>query len=227
MTKKIGVVVYPGTNCDFDVAHALKIAGAKPFRIWYKEISELNDVDAIVIPGGFSYGDYIRAGAIAAQTKITEKVREMAENGMPILGICNGFQVLVESGILPGALTVNKTARFVCKWVHLKVVRADTPFTSLFEENEVIKMPIAHAEGRYIPDKNFSTDLVVLQYSNEKGEVNENSNPNGSYLNVAGISNKGKNVLGLMPHPERASEKILGGEDGLRMFKSLLEFLKR
>ena len=227
MTKKIGVVVYPGTNCDFDVAHALKIAGAKPFRIWYKEISELNDVDAIVIPGGFSYGDYIRAGAIAAQTKITEKVREMAENGMPILGICNGFQVLVESGILPGALTVNKTARFVCKWVHLKVVRTDTPFTSLFEENEVIKMPIAHAEGRYIPDKNFSTDLVVLQYSNEKGEVNENSNPNGSYLNVAGISNKGKNVLGLMPHPERASEKILGGEDGLRMFKSLLEFLKR
>ncbi len=227
MTKKIGVVVYPGTNCDFDVVHALKIAGAKPFRIWYKEISELNDVDAIVIPGGFSYGDYIRAGAIAAQTKITEKVREMAENGMPILGICNGFQVLVESGILPGALTVNKTARFVCKWVHLKVVRADTPFTSLFEENEVIKMPIAHAEGRYIPDKNFSTDLVVLQYSNEKGEVNENSNPNGSYLNVAGISNKGKNVLGLMPHPERASEKILGGEDGLRMFKSLLEFLKR
>jgi len=227
MTKKIAVITYPGTNCDFDVVYALKIAGAKPLRIWYKEISSLNDADAVIIPGGFSYGDYVRAGAIAARTKITEKVREMADNGMPILGICNGFQVLVESKILPGALTVNKRARFVCKWVYLKVIRNDTPFTLLFEEGEVIRMPIAHAEGRYVPDEKFSTDLVVLQYSDEKGEITEDCNPNGSYLNIAGISNKDRNVLGLMPHPERASEKILGGDDGLRMFKSLLEFLKR
>ncbi|RLF66168.1 MAG: phosphoribosylformylglycinamidine synthase I [Thermoplasmata archaeon] len=227
MAIVIGIPVYPGTNCDFDVYKAIKLAGAIPKRIWYKDYEEIKKVDAVVIPGGFSYADYIRAGAIAARTKMTEIIKELGANGMPILGICNGFQILVESGILPGALAVNKNARFICRWVHLKVLRIDTPFTQLYAEGEIIKMPIAHMEGRYVPGEGFSDDLIVLQYSDRKGNVNDESNPNGSYKNIAGIVNREGNIMGLMPHPERASERILGGNDGLRMFKALIDYLKR
>ena len=227
MVVTIGIPVYPGTNCDIDVYKAVKLAGASPKRIWYKDYKEMRKVDAIVIPGGFSYADYIRAGAIAARTKMTETIKELAEDGMLVLGICNGFQVLVESGMLPGALTVNKSARFICRWVYLKVARNDIPFTQLYDEGEVIRMPIAHMEGRYIPSRGFNKRLIVLQYADSCGNVTEDANPNGSYMNIAGIISARENVLGLMPHPERALEDSLGGSDGLRMFKSLIEYLRR
>jgi len=221
---KFAVIVFPGTNCDFETVEAIRKAGGKVERVWYK--SSLKDFDGVVLPGGFSYADYLRAGAISARAEIMEEVKVLANDGKPILGICNGFQVLTESGLLPGALRPNKVPRFLCKWVYLKVSDTQTAFTQFYEEGEVIRMPIAHAEGNY-----YANDLnkvkIALQYSDENGNITNDANPNGSLLNIAGISNEKGNILGMMPHPERASDRWLGSEDGLKVFKSMVEYVKR
>ncbi|RLF75987.1 phosphoribosylformylglycinamidine synthase I [Thermococci archaeon] len=221
---KFAVIVFPGTNCDFETVEAIRKAGGKVERVWYK--SSLKDFDGVVLPGGFSYADYLRAGAISARAEIMEEVKVLANDGKPILGICNGFQVLTESGLLPGALRPNKVPRFLCKWVYLKVSDTQTAFTQFYEEGEVIRMPIAHAEGNY-----YANDLnkvkIAFQYSDENGNITNDVNPNGSLLNIAGISNEKGNILGMMPHPERASDRWLGSEDGLKVFKSMVEYVKR
>ncbi len=221
---KFAVIVFPGTNCDFETVEAIIKAGGKVERVWYK--SSLKDFDGVVLPGGFSYADYLRAGAISARAEIMEEVKVLANDGKPILGICNGFQVLTESGLLPGALRPNKVPRFLCKWVYLKVSDTQTAFTQFYEEGEVIRMPIAHAEGNY-----YANDLnkvkIAFQYSDENGNITNDVNPNGSLLNIAGISNEKGNILGMMPHPERASDRWLGSEDGLKVFKSMVEYVKR
>ena len=221
---KFAVIVFPGTNCDFETVEAIRKAGGKVERVWYK--SSLKDFDGVVLPGGFSYADYLRAGAISARAEIMEEVKVLANDGKPILGICNGFQVLTESGLLPGALRPNKVPRFLCKWVYLKVGDTQTAFTQFYEEGEVIRMPIAHAEGNY-----YANDLnkvkIAFQYSDENGNITNDVNPNGSLLNIAGISNEKGNILGMMPHPERASDRWLGSEDGLKVFKSIVEYVKR
>ncbi|WP_456366953.1 phosphoribosylformylglycinamidine synthase I [Thermococcus sp.] len=221
---KFAVIVFPGTNCDFETEMAIKRAGAEAERVWYK--ASLKDFDSVVLPGGFSYADYLRAGAIAARQEIMEEVKEFAREGKSVLGICNGFQILTEAGLLPGALRPNKIPRFLCRWVHLRVADNETPFTSLYEPREVIKMPIAHAEGNYYTE-DPSKVRVILQYSDEKGNVTEEANPNGSVLNIAAVANERGNVLGTMPHPERASDRFLGGEDGLRLFRGMIEWAKR
>ncbi|ASJ15411.1 phosphoribosylformylglycinamidine synthase I [Thermococcus radiotolerans] len=221
---RFAVIVFPGTNCDFETERAIRKAGAEAERVWYR--ANLKDFDGVVLPGGFSYADYLRAGAIAARQEIMEEVKEFAREGRPILGICNGFQVLTEADLLPGALRPNRIPRFLCKWVHLRVNDVETPFTFLYEPGEVIRMPIAHAEGNYYID-DPSKVRVVFQYSDEKGNVSEEANPNGSVLNIAAIANEGGNVLGTMPHPERASDRFLGSEDGLRLFKSMVEWARR
>ncbi|USS40954.1 phosphoribosylformylglycinamidine synthase I [Thermococcus aggregans] len=220
---KFAVIVFPGTNCDFETVEAIKKAGGEAERVWYK--SSLKDFDGVVLPGGFSYADYLRAGAISARAEIMEEVKALVSEGKPVLGICNGFQILTESGLLPGALRPNKVPRFLCKWVYLRVNDAQTAFTQFYKEGEVIRMPIAHAEGNYYTDS--PKVRIVFQYSNEKGNVTEDANPNGSLLNIAGVSNEKGNVLGMMPHPERASDKWLGSEDGLKVFKSMVEYAKR
>ena len=220
---KFAVIVFPGTNCDFETVEALRKAGGKVERVWYK--SSLKDFDGVVLPGGFSYADYLRAGAISARAEIMEEVKALAGEGKPVLGICNGFQVLTESGLLPGALRPNKVPRFLCKWVYLKVNDTQTAFTQFYEEGGVIRMPIAHAEGNYYAD-DLGKVKIAFQYSDANGEISEEANPNGSLLNIAGISNEKGNVLGMMPHPERASDKWLGSEDGLKVFKSMVEYAK-
>ncbi|WP_297089708.1 phosphoribosylformylglycinamidine synthase I [Thermococcus sp.] len=221
---RFAVVVFPGTNCDFETERAIRKAGAEAERVWYKR--SLKDFDGVVLPGGFSYADYLRAGAIAARQEIMEEVKEFARDGRPVLGICNGFQILTEAGLLPGALRPNRVPRFLCRWVHLRVADTETPFTFLYEPGEVIRMPIAHAEGNYYVD-DPSKVRIVFQYSDEGGDVTGKVNPNGSVLNIAAVANEGGNVLGTMPHPERASDRFLGGEDGLRVFKSMVEWAKR
>lgn len=221
---RFAVVVFPGTNCDFETERAIRKAGAEAERIWYK--TSLKDFDGVVLPGGFSYADYLRAGAIAARQEIMEEVREFAREGKPVLGICNGFQILTEAGLLPGALRPNKIPRFLCRWVHLRVEDTETPFTSLYEPGEVIRMPIAHAEGNYYID-DPSKVRAVFRYSDERGNVSEDANPNGSVLNIAAVANEGGNVLGIMPHPERASDSFLGSEDGLKVFRSMVEWARR
>jgi len=221
---KFAVIVYPGTNCDFETVEAIKKAGGDAERVWYK--SPLKDFDGVVLPGGFSYADYLRAGAISARAEIMEEVKALANDGKPILGICNGFQVLTESGLLPGALRPNKVPRFLCRWIYLRVAETETAFTQFYKEGEVIRMPIAHAEGNYYAD-DLGKVKIVFQYSDANGEISEEANPNGSLLNIAGISNEKGNVLGMMPHPERASDRWLGSEDGLKVFKSMVEYAKK
>ena len=217
---KIAVIVFPGSNCDIDLYEALKtVCGADVDYVDHQQTS-LAGYDAVMLPGGFSYGDYLRAGAIARFTKIMPEVKRLADEGKPVFGTCNGFQILTEAGLLPGALKKNDSQNFVCKTTPLEVVNNQTIFTSQYQEHERINLPIAHADGSYFADQATLDELeanhqVVFRYAEE--------NPNGSLNNIAGICNRAGNVLGMMPHPERAVEAILGNTDGLRVFKSLLE----
>lgn len=210
-----GIVVFPGSNCDRDCYYVIKDILNQPVRfIWHQE-RDLKGIDCVILPGGFSYGDYLRAGAIARFSPIMSEIKEFADKGGLVIGICNGFQILTEAGLLPGALGKNKGLKFICRYVTLKVERNDTPFTNMYKIGEIIRMPIAHNEGNYyIDDINKIKDQVVLRYYGE--------NPNGATDSIAGIVNKGGNVFGLMPHPERCSEKILGSEDGLKIFESIV-----
>jgi phosphoribosylformylglycinamidine synthase len=223
---KVAVVQFPGSNADWDALHALRdVVGADAWYAFHKETS-LGDVDAVVVPGGFSYGDYLRAGAIARFSPIVQSIREFAERGGPVLGICNGFQILTEMGLLPGALTRNAHLRFECRDIHLRV-ESEGPFTTL-PEGTVLRLPIAHADGRYHTTPAGLQELerhdqIAFRYCTATGEppAGGDANPNGSVDDIAGVYNRAKNVLGMMPHPERAAEPILGNDDGLRLFESL------
>ena len=223
---KFGVVVFPGSNCDDDMMHVLgTVLGASVEKLWHKEtaLPGFTEADCIVLPGGFSYGDYLRAGAIARYSPIMQSVIAFANNGGKVWGICNGFQILCESGLLPGALVRNERQKFISKNVHLRVETTDSLITRQCYQGQIIKMPIAHAEGRYIPQENgleqlAANDQVLFRYCDANGEL---VSENGSTDNIAGICNEGRNVFGMMPHPERASEDILGNTDGLVLFRSL------
>jgi phosphoribosylformylglycinamidine synthase len=225
------VVQFPGSNCDLDALEVLQKTIKVPTDlVWHRDL-KLDQYDGYVLPGGFSYGDYLRAGAIAATSPSLETIREATDNGKPVLGICNGFQILVEAGILPGAVLRNTGLRFVCKWTRLRVESTKTPFTKLASRGQILRIPIAHNEGRYYLDKDQLDELerneqIVLRYVNETDILTEDSNPNGSLDNIAGICNKEGNVMGLMPHPERASLPILSPDkkpDGRLIFDSMVE----
>lgn len=219
---KFAVIIFPGSNCDKDCIHALKnIFHQEVIEVFHKETELPKNTDCVVIPGGFSYGDYLRTGAIANFANIIPAIKDFANNGGLVIGICNGFQILCESGILPGALTKNKSLSFICEPVYLKVVNNKTPFTSQYKSGEIISLPIAHGDGRYISN-NLKDDQIVFQYCDSKGNISDSSNPNGSDQNIAGIVNPKQNVLGLMPHPERACEDLLGSEDGKKIFESII-----
>jgi phosphoribosylformylglycinamidine synthase I len=227
---KAAVIVFPGSNCDRDVAVALEASmGAKPLMVWHRD-TQLPDLDLIVVPGGFSYGDYLRCGAMAAHSPIMREVKAKADSGTRVLGICNGFQILTETGLLPGVLMRNRNLKFICKDVHLRVENGDTDFTRSFGAGHIVRFPIAHAEGNYFTDAETFRAMegngqIAFRYCSRTGAVDEAANPNGSLSNVAGIYNATKTVLGLMPHPERLAEDLLGGSDGKRMFDSLVEAL--
>ena len=223
----VSIIRFPGSNCDDDTRYALEGLGAKVRMLWHLE-EHLGDADAVVLPGGFSYGDYLRSGAVAAKSPIMAAVKAFAERGGPVLGICNGFQTLTEAGLLPGALTRNPGLHFVCKDVHMRVEQIRTPFTNEYEDSQVLRVPVAHNEGRYYADMTTLMRLeqqnrVVFRYCTPEGEIDEAASPNGSLNNIAGIVNAQGNVLGMMPHPERAADALLGSEDGLPLFRSLLE----
>jgi phosphoribosylformylglycinamidine synthase I len=223
---KFGVVVFPGSNCDHDAYHVLsKHVGQPVDFVWHKE-TDLSRFDALVLPGGFSYGDYLRAGALARFSPVMRSVVEFANAGKIVFGICNGFQILCEAGLLPGALVRNRNLHFVCKHVFLRVETNQTPFTRELEQGAALQIPIAHGEGNYICDDAVLSELedqerIVFRYCNARGEITDEANPNGSRSNIAGICNAQRNVLGMMPHPERACESILGSSDGREIFRSL------
>jgi phosphoribosylformylglycinamidine synthase subunit PurQ / glutaminase len=222
----VGVVVFPGSNCDHDTEYALaSIKGFKPVMLWHND-HDLQGSKAILLPGGFSYGDYLRAGSIARFSPIMKEVIEFARRGFPVLGICNGFQVLLESGLLEGALSRNSGTKFLCRQTTIRPVNCSTIFTSLYRDDEVLSIPIAHGEGNYFAPPEVLESIrdhgqIAFQYTDTEGRATDEANPNGSLLNIAGIVNREGNVLGLMPHPERASDKLLGSDDGRRMFESL------
>jgi phosphoribosylformylglycinamidine synthase len=217
---RIGVTIFPGSNCDRDALYAIGRAGAEAIELWHAD-ADLKSVDAVVVPGGFSYGDYLRPGAIARFAKVMGPLEEFAKVGGPVIGICNGFQVLTEAHLLPGALLRNVGMRFVCKRVPVRAETAKTPWTSLFEPGDELVLPIAHNEGNYFADPRTLAELedegrVVLRYLD---------NPNGSRNDIAGICNADRNIVGMMPHPERVSDDVLGSDKGLRVFKSILQFV--
>ncbi|OKH40459.1 phosphoribosylformylglycinamidine synthase I [[Phormidium ambiguum] IAM M-71] len=217
---KFGVLVFPGSNCDRDVLYVTRDLLKQPTRMVWHEETDISDLDVVVVPGGFSYGDYLRCGAIARFSPVMKATVEHANKGKLVLGICNGFQVLTEAGLLPGALVRNRDLHFICDRVPLRVERTDTPWTNSYQTGEVITLPIAHGEG------NYYADADTLARLEDNGQVlfrYEGENPNGSLNNIAGICNEKGNVLGMMPHPERASDPILGGTDGLKLFEGLLK----
>ncbi len=230
MTHKVGVVVFPGSNCDRDAFNAFgSVLNQEVEFLWHKD-TNLNGAEIVVLPGGFSYGDYLRSGAIARFSPIMNEVIKFAESGGLVMGICNGFQVLVEAGLLPGALLRNANLKFACKQVYLRVETTKTPFTSGLGQGQILKVPIAHGDGNYYADETTlkslqDNDQIVFRYSTRDGEITQEANPNGSILNIAGIVNKKRNVLGMMPHPERASEEILGSASGALVLKSVIETL--
>ena len=231
---KVAIIQFPGTNCDYDSLHVLQNVLKVDASIFWYNSDGLEKFDAIIIPGGFSYGDHLRSGIIAAKSNIINNIRDFANTGKPVLGICNGFQVLVESELLPGALLPNSSTKFTCKWVNLKVENNSTIFTSIFEKNSVIKMPVAHHEGRFFGDQSLLNDMnnnhqIVFRYTDSDGNITDNSNPNGSVENIAGVCNRAGNVMGLLPHPERASEQILSpfnSDHGLQLFSSMLRSIE-
>ena len=225
-----GVIQFPGSNCEQDCFYVVKhILKQNCSYVWHDSKS-LKNIDCIIVPGGFSYGDYLRTGAIAAQSNISSKIKDFANSGGVVIGICNGFQILTELKLLPGVLLRNKSLNFICKDVNLKVANGDSIFTSEYYENEILKIPIAHAEGNFYLNKSEIVDVkkfnqIIFQYTSSEGLIDKDSNPNGSILNIAGIRNKKGNVLGLMPHPERVSENLLGGLDGKKIFQSIIKHL--
>ncbi len=229
---RFGVVVFPGTWSDVDCYHVLdEVLGQEANYVWHKE-TDLSSYDCVVLPGGFSYGDYLRCGAIARFSPVMEAVVDFAGRGGVVIGICNGFQVLCESGLLPGALMRNDSLEFRCQWVNLRVDNTDTPFTSKCGSGQVIRVPISHGEGRYYADEDTLQVLeeegrVLFRYCDDDGSVTPESNPNGSLNGIAGIANREGNVLGMMPHPERCCEPVLGGTDGLYVFESIVDTLTR
>jgi phosphoribosylformylglycinamidine synthase len=228
---KFAIVVFPGSNCDHDAYHAAKhVLGQDAAFVWHKDTT-LGGADVVVLPGGFSYGDYLRTGAIARFSPVMKAVGEFAAGGGPVLGICNGFQILLEAGLLPGTMLRNEGLKFRCEHVHLRVERTDTPFTARCRAGQVLRIPIAHGEGNYFADPETVAGLeadgrVVFRYSTAGGEVTPEANPNGSLANIAGICNAQRNVVGLMPHPERACESPLGSADGLVVFESVVSSLR-
>jgi phosphoribosylformylglycinamidine synthase len=227
---KASVIVFPGSNCDRDAAVALRaVTGQAPAMVWHGD-SEIPDSDLIVLPGGFSYGDYLRSGAMAAHSPVMREVVARARAGTPVLGICNGFQVLTEAGLLPGVLMRNSTLKFICRDVLLRVERTDSIFTHRYRQGEVVRFPIAHKDGSYFADEATldrleGQGLVAFRYCDAYGDITAHANPNGSRRNIAGIYNETGTVLGLMPHPERLADAALSGTDGARMFLSLVETL--
>jgi phosphoribosylformylglycinamidine synthase subunit PurQ / glutaminase len=227
---KAAIVVFPGSNRERDAEAALTQAmGKKPVLVWHRD-TELPDVDLVLVPGGFSYGDYLRCGAIAAHSPILREVKARADKGMAVIGVCNGFQIITEAGLLPGVLQRNSSLKFVCKNVRLKVETSQSLFTSQYEQGQVLSIPVAHAEGNFFADEKTLDELesngqVAFRYCGPDGELDDAHNPNGSARNIAGIFNRTKNVLGLMPHPENAIEPLQGSTDGKALFQSMVEAL--
>jgi phosphoribosylformylglycinamidine synthase subunit PurQ / glutaminase len=224
---KFGVLVFPGSNCDHDAFHAVSALIHQPVTFLWHETHALENCDVIIVPGGFAYGDYLRTGAIARFSPVMQEVGRFAAGGGLVIGICNGFQILCESGLLPGALMRNAGLKYVCKFLHVRVENANTPFTNACRQGEVLNIPIGHMEGNYFCDAETLARLkqrnqIVFRYVNAAGETTAEANPNGSLDNIAGICNEGGNVLGMMPHPERASETKLGSADGIKVFHSLV-----
>jgi phosphoribosylformylglycinamidine synthase subunit PurQ / glutaminase len=223
---KFGVIVFPGSNCDHDAYHVIsKHVGQPVDFIWHRD-TDLSSYDAVIIPGGFSYGDYLRAGALARFSPVMGSVKKFAQSGRFVLGICNGFQILCEAGLLPGALIRNRDLHFICEHVYVRVATSDTPFTNELSAGDVLRLPIAHADGNYTCDEVTFAELkrddrIIFNYCDKDGNISDSSNPNGSRGNIAGICNVGRNVFGLMPHPERACEDLLGSSDGRQVFSSL------
>lgn len=224
------VIVFPGSNCDRDVKVSLEHATQKSVNMVWHGDSVIPKSDLIVLPGGFSYGDYLRSGAISAKSRIMKSVIEAANKGTPILGICNGFQILIEAGLLPGALTRNANLKFICKDIYLRVESNESIFTKKYKAGAAIRIPVAHHDGNYFADDETlnaleGDGLVAFRYSTEQGEITDEANINGSQRNIAGIYNESKNILGMMPHPERLDQAILGGTDGAHLFNSLVDSL--
>jgi phosphoribosylformylglycinamidine synthase len=223
---RFGIVTFPGSNCDHDAYHAAKhVLGAEATFVWHQD-TDLSNVDVVVLPGGFSYGDYLRSGAIARFSPVMDAVVDFANAGGLVLGVCNGFQVLCEAGLLPGTLARNDSLRFVCKPTAVRVERIDTPFTAQYAPKQVLSLPVAHGEGRYVADEATldaldANNQVLFRYTDADGRPTDDANPNGSMRNIAGICNERRNVLGLMPHPERHVESLLGSADGRPLFESL------
>lgn len=231
MPGKFGVVVFPGSNCDYDCYYMLRNHFSSPCRFIWHEETDISDIDCVVLPGGFSYGDYLRTGCIASFSPVIQSLREHVDKGKPVIGICNGFQILVESKILPGAFIRNSSLTFVCKWTNVVTENSDTPFTGSIGKGEVLRIPVANGEGSYYLDKENLNRLkeysgIVLRYSDSEGNPTPESNPNGSVENIAGICNPQGNVLGIMPHPERSYEPELGSSDGEAIFRSVISWLE-
>lgn len=228
---KFGVIIFPGSNCDYDAYQMVKsVIKQEVEYLWHQE-KDLRNCDCVILPGGFSYGDYLRTGSIARFAPIMKEVYEFARNGGLVIGICNGFQILLEAGLLPGAMLRNTSLRFVCKYIYIRTEEINTPFTNTCGKNQVLKIPVAHTDGNYYISKKGLGELkdngqIVFRYSDPEGNLNPDYNPNGALDNIAGICNLKRNVLGMMPHPERCGEKILGSEDGRYIFESIVNFIK-
>ena len=227
---KIGVLVFPGSNCDHDTYHVVDAIAKKPVTFLWHASEDLQGCDAILVPGGFAYGDYLRTGALARFAPIMSSVKKFAAAGGPVMGICNGFQILCEAGLLPGALMRNAGLRYICRQVYLRAETTESPFTNTLAPGQVLQMPIGHMEGNYFCDEATLAELkrgnrVAFRYCTRDGEVTPQANPNGSLENIAGVLSEGRNVLGMMPHPDRSSEALLGSADGLSLFQGLVNSL--
>jgi phosphoribosylformylglycinamidine synthase subunit PurQ / glutaminase len=228
---KFGVLVFPGSNCDHDTYNVISEIAHQPVTMLWHDSPSLENCDAILVPGGFAYGDYLRTGAIARFSPVMQSVKKFASDGGLVLGICNGFQILTEAGLLPGALMRNAGLKYICKQVYLRTETTHTPFTRTLKKGEVVKVPIGHMEGNYFCDAETLAELerndrIVFRYATPDGQITPEANPNGSLGNIAGILNEGRNVLGMMPHPDRSSESLLGSADGFKIFVSMVETLK-